>query len=260
MFVRVTTPRPVHGLVRIESSRAVGRKFRDVPEASGEVEPEFLWPLLRGRDVRRYFVETPDLHVILAHDPQDLARPLTQRELIDKAPCLFDYLSPLIPYLMQRSPYHGVAFTRECPWPVQGPWAHLRRDSHLVVCQYMSPDKRPPAAAVSPRRDERTGFETVRYPNNKSNVLVVRSEDEAHYVTAWVNSSLCQGALASFVSSTSIPPAALNRLPIPEFDAANQDHRDLADLSSQLAKTPEDDPSRRALEAEVDFLVRTLVG
>ncbi len=258
-FVRVTTPRPVHGLVRIESCRGVGRKFRDVPEASGEAEPQFLWPLLRGRDVRRFSVEPSDLYVILPHDPSDLARPLTREGLIHEAPYLFDYLSPLTPYLMQRSPYHGIAFTPECPWPVQGPWTHLRRDSHLVVCQYMSPDKRPPAAAVSPRRDDRIGLTTVCYPNNKSNVLVVNSEEEAHYVAAWLNSSPCQDALASFVSSTAIPPAALNRLPIPEFDDTNPAHHDLADLSLRLAKTPEDDPGRHELEAEVDILVRTLV-
>lgn len=259
LFVKVITPRAVHGRVRIESCRRAGRKFQDVPAASGEVEVEFLWPLLRGREVRRYWVEPPDLHVILPHDPADLSRPLTKEELIREAPHLFDFLSPLTPYLMQRSPYHGVAFTLDCPWPVQGPWTHLRRDSHLVVCQYMSPDKRPPAAAVSPLNDSRTGLATVRYPNNKANVLVVDSAEEAHYVAAWVNSSLCQDALASFVSSTAIPPTALNRLPIPQFEPTDSGHSKLVQLALQLAQGPHDDPGREAIQQKVNKQVRELI-
>ena len=259
-YVRVVTPRPVNGLVRIESVREAGRKFRDVPSASGEVEAAFLWPLLRGRDVRPFRIDPSDLYVILPHDPDDLSRPLTSAELIREAPYLYDFLSPLTPYLMQRSPYHGVTFTAECPWPIQGPWSHLNRGSHLVVCQYMSPDGRPPAAAVSPQWDVRTGLNTVPYPNNKSNVLVVDSADEAHYVAAWVNSSPCQDALARFVSSTAIPPTALNRLPLPQFDKANDDHIALARLSLRLSENEIDDDERQVVQAEIDGYVTALLG
>jgi hypothetical protein len=37
------------------------------------------------------------------------------------------------------------------------------------------------------------------------------------------------------VSSTAIPPAALNRLAIPQFDSANQGHRRLVQLALRLA-------------------------
>jgi hypothetical protein len=193
------------------------------------VEAEFLWPLLRGENVDRFGYSSSGLYVIVPNDPEDLTRPLTVDELAALAPCLFDLIEPAIPQLRHRSAYHGLTISDEIPWAILGPWQYLDRATPLVMSRYMHPDKRPPTAVVSPRFDSALGLVTTVYPNNKTNFLKAELA-EADYLAAWINSEASQSAIARFVSSTTIPPLALQRLPIPRFDPDKDIHHRISEL------------------------------
>jgi hypothetical protein len=43
---------------------------KSVKQVEAAVEPELLYPLIRGRDVKKWFVEFEDRYIILPHDPK----------------------------------------------------------------------------------------------------------------------------------------------------------------------------------------------
>jgi hypothetical protein len=192
--------------------------------------------------------------VIVCHDPDNLTRVLTVEELATRAPRLFDFLEPLLPRLASRSPYQELQPTLERPWGIQGPWLHLRRGASLAVARYIFTGGTPPAAVSLPERDLRIGMTTVVYPNNKTNFVATESDEEAFYICAFVNSTAAQQAISRFVSSTTIPPAALQRLPIPKFDPANERHVALAALGRRFTGSPAN-ADADALDAAVSAVV-----
>jgi len=229
-------------LVRIRSLPSLGANTRNDAVREAEVEAEFLWPAVRGRNVEPFDVSDSGQYVIAPYDTAMSDKPLSVDELMSRAPHLYDYLEPWIERLSNRSAYQ-LSIDGDHPWPILGPWAHLRRGSHLVMTRYMHPNKTPPAAVRLARFDQRLGMTTTAYPNNKVNFIAADSESEAHYIAAWINAPACQEAIARFVSSTTIPPAALERLPIPKFDAGDPLHAELARLGSecyQVARQGED--------------------
>jgi hypothetical protein len=123
----------------------------------------------------------------------------------------------------------------------------------MVLSRYMHPQKRPPAAVAVAEFDEKLGITTTVYPNNKCNFVQVGSESEAWYLAALLNSELALSGIARFVSSTTIAPSALERLPVPLFDRECADHRNLAVAAEKwVAEPTEENGSRlRALTAEV---------
>lgn len=257
LFVEVTTPRPVgrDHLVGIRSVPSAGPNTKDDAVREAEVEAEYLWPLLRGHNVNAFNVTPSGLYVIVAHDPDNLTSVLTVDELAQRAPRLFDYLEPWIHRLAGRSPYGELHPTRERPWGIQGPWGHLNRSANLAVTRYMHPQRRPPAAVISPKFDERLGMVTTAYPNNKTNFVAVGSADhgaEAWYLVSFVNAPVAQDSIARFVSSTTIPPSALQRLPILRYSTDNALQGDLVAKGRAVA-------AGEASIQDLDAAVRALV-
>ncbi len=233
-YCEVTSARPLpRGLVRILTRPELGRNTSGVvPQEELEVEADFLWPLIRGQNVRPFVLESSGLHCIVPHDPDDLSRILRVDELIDRSPRLFDYLERHIPRLLGRSAY-DMKITEDRPWGIQGTaWRHIHANAHLVVARYMHPAKTPPAAISSPTMRTDLGRNTCSYPNNKVNFLACASLEEADYISAYVNSAPAQESIAHQTSSTTIPPIAMNRLPMPLFDSTDARHRALMELGA----------------------------
>ena len=231
--VEVLSRQPDRGLVLVRSLPSVGDNTRGESPRSGLIEAEFLWPLVRGGDVDRFRIRDKQQYAILPHDPDDPNRFLTVRELIEKGPRLYDFLEPLMQRLIDRSPYGKLQPSADKPWGVLGPTEHFSRRHPIVLSRYIFATKRPPTAVYVPRWDQRLGLETVCYPNNKSNMFVTQSLSEAHYVAAWINSNPAQASIARLVSSTTITPVALKRLPMPRFDPANRIHQRLSEIARQ---------------------------
>ncbi len=126
-----------------------------------------------------------------------------------------------------------MKITEDRPWGIQGTaWRHIHANAHLVVARYMHPAKTPPAAISSPTMRTDLGRNTCSYPNNKVNFLACASLEEADYISAYVNSAPAQESIAHQTSSTTIPPIAMNRLPMPLFDSTDARHRALMELGA----------------------------
>ena len=78
--------------------------------------------------------------------------------------------------------------------------------------------RRPAAAVVLPRDDERLGRRATVLIDHKLLYCAVATEDEAHYLAAMINATPMQDLLASFSNVVGVAPGTLARLPIPPYD------------------------------------------
>lgn len=122
----------------------------------------------------------------------------------------------------------------------------------------------PEVAVRSPSFDPRLGRETVDLPNNKCNIYIASSGQEAFYLAAALNSEAAQRGLERFAAPTGITPVALQRLPIEQFDAAKPLHSRLAALGKTMTDLATDAlmESPEALDArtEIDDVFRAIAA
>ncbi|MEM3291083.1 MAG: hypothetical protein QW046_06155, partial [Candidatus Micrarchaeaceae archaeon] len=93
-------------------------------------------------------------------------------------------------------------------------------------------------AVIEPAESKYIGLRTV-IPNEKLMLVPFTNKNEAHYVSAILNSSSSQLVAASYVIETAISTHVLEKINIPKFDANNKLHLKLSDLSKkahELAK------------------------
>lgn len=219
------------GLVEVRNVPTAGDNTKELTPRTGVVEAKFFWPLVRGQDVDRFRIRSSGLYALLPHDPDHLNEVLSIEGLIASGPRLFDFLEPWIDQLAGRFKYGKLQPSAEKPWGVRGPTERLTRSSPVVLCRYMHPAKRPPAALATPDFDEKLDLTTTCYPNNKSNVHVPLSIEEGLYLTGWINSEPAGQAIASCASSTTIGPTTLHRLPIPRFDSDDPIHIRIVEMT-----------------------------
>lgn len=258
LLCEILTPSPVgpNRRVLIRSRPDLGRNTAGETVREAEVEADWLWPLLRGRDVDPFRTDLSGIYAVLAHDPDNMGSVLTVEQIMAEAPMLYDYLEPWLERLRNRSAY-DLRLTEQTPWGVSGPGRYLCADAHLVVARYMHPRRTPPAAVRSPMTDPRLGRVTTVYPNNKLNFIATGSRDEADYLAGFVNSPLAQAAIARQASSTTIAPVTMNSLPIPAFDPTDHDHVRLAGMAAQCSEA---DTVTEDQLSEIDQVVELVVG
>jgi hypothetical protein len=95
----VPSPAP-HLLIRNLST--IGKKKVDALTA--RIEDDFLFPLLRGRDVRAWYAK-PSAMIIIPHQREDFAQPVSVSDLKRKTPLTFEFFKHFEMELRLRSGY-----------------------------------------------------------------------------------------------------------------------------------------------------------
>ena len=212
-FVDVLSPAS-GGLVEIANIPRAGRDPA-VERRRGRVESALVYPALRGRDVSRWRAE-PAGHVFAPY----------RQDAMGTRPPDFGAAFPhghrwLSAFRAQLERRRLVATLR---WDLEGEdWPRIMGTEHMtgapcVVVRELG--RRPAAAVVLPRDDERLGRRATVLIDHKLLYCAVAAEDEAHYLAAMINATPMQDLLASFSNVVGVAPGTLARLPIPPYDPA----------------------------------------
>lgn len=255
----ITTPAPVGSQyqIRVRNDPDAGDNTRGEEPRTAAVEANLFWPLVKGEDVTRWKVATTDRYWFVPYKIRaDGAQPMTVDDVNDNYPRLAEYLDPWLTRYGDRSMYQAE-ISNEFPWALSGPIEHFRSEGALLFVRYIGA---PVAAVREPANDPKLGRTTLPIPNNKSNIYYAASPDEAHYMAAFINSLPAQRSLARFAVSTGVTPAALARLPLPRFDAGNEDHRELARLGRAAAEAADDQDRLEEIEAQINAAVWAVAG
>jgi hypothetical protein len=241
-WVEIIDRRP-DGLVLVRNLTQ-GAKVQ-VPEVVEAVEPDLLYPLLRGRDVQRWKAE-PSACILMVQDPEK-RRGYSEEWLQENYPRTYGYLKRFEEVLRKRRS-RGISdmVRKGAPFYTMfavGPYTFA---PWKVVWRYVASDF---IVAVAEPYNGR-----LIVPNEKLMLVACENDQEAHYLCATLNSSPIRLAVRGFFVETQIAPHVIERLCIPRFDPGDPVHGRLAELSKEAhaAAARGDAQGLRAIEAEID--------
>ena len=197
---------------------------RKIPPTQAAVEPDLLYPLLRGRDVRRWRA-APSAHILVTQDPN--TRTGINEEIMKQQyfktytylkkfePLLRSRKTQAVRHLIERGPFYsifGVSHYTFSPWKVV--WREVANELNAAVVGRM-----PAGENIKPV-----------VPDHTCILVECKTEQEAHYLCAAINSSPARLAVRNYIVLHP-DPHVLNNLNIPRFAPKDERHRMLAALS-----------------------------
>jgi methionine-rich copper-binding protein CopC len=197
------------------------------------VEKELVYPLVRGRDVKRWYIIGDYGWIIVPHDFRT-GKPIQENIMKLNFPRTYSYFSNFEKELENRSihklwgkgnPFYSVYDIGDYTfYPYKVVWKY--------VAGKISGKAEFSTAVLEPVEDKLLGIKTV-IPNEKLMLIPFLNRDEAYYVSAILNSSLSQLLVASYVIETAISTHILERIKILKFNPNSSSHLKLSELSKK---------------------------
>jgi SAM-dependent methyltransferase len=226
---------------------------RKVEEVIVSVEPDLLYPLLRGRDVRRWQAK-PSAWILVPHTVETGWQAICEEQMQKEYPKTWSYLHRFRKVLLSRPAYrllrlgHPFYILKDistytfAPWKVV--WTRLARIEAAVIGLH-------------------EGKPIV--PQETVTLVECSRENEAHYICALVNSSPFQFAAISYSQKGGKSMGSmhiLEHIRLPRFNPRTSVHRRLAELSMRAHEAMASGLTERvaAIEAEIDRLAARLWG
>lgn len=250
-YLELLEQRP-DGLLRVRN--LVERTRRTVPQVEAILEPTFLFPLIRGRDVGSWHMRGAAL-VLCPHTAQSRMQAVAPAELAEHAPRMLAYLEQFRAVLNERR-----GFTRwEQPYRHAAFYACQRIGTYTfapykVVWRYIASDFR--CCVVGPQAGP-NGTLLPAIPHEKLMLLAFDTPEEAFYVCGLLSSSPARCFIESRMVATQIAPHVIARLALPRFDAHNAHHRQLADVchTGHQAMQRGDTAQAHAMHEAIDRII-----
>jgi Eco57I restriction-modification methylase len=247
------------GTLLIENLSDVGKI--KVEQVRTVIEPDLVYPLVRGRDISRWHAE-PSAHIILAQDPE-AGKGIAESEMKKSCPKTFAYFKTFEgsreklergtlrgralykQYFRQTDPFYSmynVGAYSLSQWKVM--WPEVGNTVRAGVCGPRKVDSEKPAL-----------------PDHTIIAVACESGEEAHYICALLDSSPAQCAASGYIVLHP-SPHIMEHIAIPRFNPKDTTHRRLRELSeaSHLAAAKDDIKGLASLEKEVDQIAAKLWG
>lgn len=237
------------GLVTFCNLNEVGKN--EVIAEEAQIEGDLVFPLLRGRDVKRWGSERT-AYIIVPQDPNQPSKGIAQTVLQSKFPRTFVYLSKFKEQLQSRSGYKK--YLKQVGEPFYslynvGPYTFA---PFKVVWKEQSSEFE--CAVVSSVNGK------VVVPDHKLMLVPFQNQDEAHYVCALLGSTISRFLVQAYTISTQQSTHVLENIKIPKYDAKNEIHKELARLSKQCHEKVAAGINVTDLEEQIDELAAELWG
>lgn len=235
--------RRADGSLVIENLHDIGKS--QVPSHHASIEPDFVFPLLRGEDVTRWSAE-PSIQILLPQDPVE-RKGIAEERLKREARKTYAYLKHFEPRLRKRSGFKKYFHATDPFYSVynvdQSTFA-----PHKVAWRDMGDTIQ--AAVISNAGDR------ITCPEHHVMFVPCRTAAEAHYLCAILNCAAVRLVVAGYTTNTGISTHVAQLINIPRFDARDETHRRLASLSADChsAKVRGAVPRLRAIECEIDLV------
>jgi type II restriction/modification system DNA methylase subunit YeeA len=272
-YVQVKDKTP-DGKLIITNPPETGQK-KKIKQVEAVIESDFVYPLARGRDIKKWYIGFEDRYIIIPHDPKT-ARPVLESRLKIGSSLTYQYLHGYKNELENRSihklwgkgnPFYSVydigtyTFT-----PYKVVWKN--------IAGAISGKAEFSCAVISDIEDKFLGKKII-IPNVKLMLVPLQYEDEAYYLCGILNSTFVRTIVASYVIETGISTHILDTIKPPKYDPNNDLHKKIAELSKkahELAKCiyakkkPEyclgidAQKELRQIEKELDLAVAQLFG
>jgi len=237
------------GLLRFSNLNDVGKN--KVGPVEAEIESEVVFPLLRGRDVKRW-ASNRTAYILVPQDPKQPSKGIAQTVLQAKFPNTLNYFIKFKNQLESRSGY------KKYLKPVGEPFYSLYNVGLYTFAPYKVVWKEQSSefeCAVVSSIDGK-----VIVPDHKLMLVPFEDETQAHYVCAMLNSRISRFIVQAYTISTQQSTHILENIKIPKYDPKNELHQDLSHLSKQCHEKVAAGISVSDLEEQIDELAAELWG
>jgi len=280
-YVRIKGRTPDGRLV-ITNPPEPGQK-KSVKQVEAAVEPDLVYPLVRGRDVKKWYVEFKDRYIILP--VKQNGETIPHLEMKTKYPSTYDYFHNFLDELVKRSgePYKTkLKPYRKSPLQIaekKAPPFYWVFNAKPSLAPYKVVWKRIAGAITG----KAVSFACVVItPINGKPVIVddstilVNTNDinESYYLAGFLNSLLSRTIIASYSYELRQETHIVDFIKIPKFDPQDKTHNKIAELSKrahELASIKHSKPlaaerynhiekELEKVEGEIDRAVAELFG
>ncbi len=229
-------------LIRTLTEAELGKAQRVDPVDAAWIEADLLYPLLRGRDLGRYAIATEGWYQIIPNKHYEKVE--TEEEFSERYPCAYSYFCNYRALLIKRSTYRR--YQKHLPfYVIYCVGDYTFRKWNLTWMEQQAPS-RFRCAVVSD--DLSSVVPNKRFvPDHKLYFAHLDSEEEAHFLCAYLNAHPVRTWLGGFLHGKQIGTTVFDFMYVPQFDSKNRDHKRLALISLQAHK-------QRAGTREAGFL------
>jgi hypothetical protein len=230
----------------IRNLATIGKK--KVKTVTAAVEDEFLFPLLRGRDVHAW-IATPSRLILIPHRDDDFGEPVSLDEMKRRAPLTFGFLKNFEDDLRGRSGYRQLFKDRPEFYAI-GNLGNYTLAEYKVVFKELSEVFQ--CAVVEPSKVEDVDQRPV-VPDHKLSFIRCDERDEAYFLAGVLNSIQARTGLYSAsvgVQTQSYYPTDVSRVRLPSYMARDSVHRDVVRISKACHKAAEKGETARLVQLE----------
>ncbi len=226
---------------------------RKVESIITEIEPDLLYPLLRGRDVQRWMAK-PSLHILMVQDPVK-RRGYDEDYLQKNYPKTWAYLKRFERPLRERSGFKRYFTRKEKNGRIveTGPFYSMFNVGDYtfapwkVVWRYIATEMT--SAVVGPGKDK------LIIADHRLMIVPVEDDSEAYFICGALNSSIGRFIVDMFIIGTQISTHVLEKLKIPKFDKSLVIHTEVSSLSKRAHEiAPKAYSGDEAAQAELRHL------
>ena len=278
-------------LVLIANPPLPGQK-KKVKQVEEKVETDLVYPLIRGREVKKWYISSDLGYIILPVDEKGETLPSTVMKV--RYPNAWSYFLQFFddlisrnaqPYKSKLQPYKNLKGKERSKVIEQLPLIERKAPPFYWVFN-VAPALAPfkvawkeiagairgkaefSCAVITPISDRYLGSKVV-IPDHKLIFIPVQSEAEAYYLSAILNSSFVRALIASYAIETAIDTHIIDNIKVPKFNSNDELHRQLAELAKKAHELAKEIVERnrkdleeelKKVELEIDKLVAKLYG
>ncbi len=217
-FIKVLGRAP-DGMLIVTNPPESGQK-KKVKQVEAKVEPDLVYPLIRGKDVKKWYVEFKDRYVIVPHNPRT-ANPIPEADMRVKWPLTYSYLVNYRRELEGRkihklwgrgNPFYAVYDIGTYTFaPYKVVWKEITGG---FACAVVKPIDEKPVV-----------------PDHKLMLVEAESPDEAYYIAGVLNSVIARSIIESYTCVTERETHILDVIKVPKFNPNTNLHKKIAELS-----------------------------
>ncbi len=226
-YVQVKEKLP-DGKLLITNPPEPGQK-KNVRQVDVAIEPDLIYPLIRGRDVKRWYVDYKNRYIIVPHDPKT-GKPLPEGDLKIKLPLAYGYLNMYRKELENRS-VHKL-------WGKGNPFYAIYDIGSYTFAPYKVVWRRI-AGAITGKATEfacavvEPANARAVVPDDGTIMIPFDGAEEAYYVAGILNSSIIKAIIASYTYELRQETHIIENVKIPKFNHKEQVHRRITELSKR---------------------------
>jgi len=237
-------------------SNLIEERKRSIPKIEATIEPDLVYPAIRGRDIERW-KSTPEIYVLITHEKSG-GKVYTEQELKRNYPRTFGYLTNFRKVLLSRGSKFLKNLAERTSFFTMFGIGNYTFAKYKVLWKRMANDI---VASVVSQIKTPLGYKTV-IGTDTTALFASDNEAEAHYLCTIINSKPVRDFIKSFSSAGRGfgTPSVMEHVGIPEFDPKNPLHQKLAGISRKChhLKLEDKEEEIEKLEKENDGLVKQL--